>query len=532
MVVVDADILEKLKADWTFNQARYYLPYGHPATLSKGAVCQAKMRVPKDFHFLVDIAYHHDNQLVWDALANMQGNDGWCEWSDKPWQWDFHEAGKDCQERMSMAANRPGKTRSAAMEVSYHLTGDYPEWWEGKRFTKPVLAWTGSPTTETSRDIVQKELLGGLAKEQLGSGSVPRDSISGKPKTRQAGVSDVIDKFRVRHVSGGISECVLKTYEQGWRKWQGTAPDIVWLDEEPDDAEERQRRIYSEALTRLLTSHGSMMVTFTPLLGQTELVGHYQGGGPGVFLTTATWDDAPHLNLTERSRIAASYPDHERQARTQGVPMMGEGRAFGVDEEEIKVPRFEIPDHFARIKGIDFGIDHFAAAVDIAIDRDKDVIYVTRVWRKRNVTDVSEHCAAITHNTPWIPVAWPHDGANREKGGASGVQLKTKYVEKGVRMLGRSACYKNDRLGAQPRDPIVLEINDRCVSGGFKVFADCVEFFDEYRNYHRKNGKLIDRNDDVLKATFYAVMMRRCAMTRPYGGPKRTHTPQPLSMAR
>ena len=58
-----------------------------------------------------------------------------------------------------------------------------------------------------------------------------------------------------------MSQCVCKTYEQGWRKWQGTQPDLVWLDEEPEDNEERQRRIYAEALTRLLTSHGSMMVT-------------------------------------------------------------------------------------------------------------------------------------------------------------------------------------------------------------------------------------------------------------------------------
>src|SRR5690606_30440711 len=114
-----------------------------------------------------------------------------------------------------MAANRVGKTLSAAAEVSYHLTGDYPEWWDGKTFDAPVLCWTGSPTNETSRDIVQNELLGGLG-EKLGTGWIPRAKIIGSPTTRQAGVKNVVDSFQVRHRSGGISNCVLKTYEQGW----------------------------------------------------------------------------------------------------------------------------------------------------------------------------------------------------------------------------------------------------------------------------------------------------------------------------
>ena len=178
---------------------------------------------------------------------------------------------------------------SGGYEAAIHMTGDYPDWWEGKRFDKPVLLWTGSPTNETSRDIVQKALLGGTSSEELGTGFIPREKIVGKPKMRQAGVSDVVDTFKVRHKSGGVSTCVLKTYEQGWRKWQGTEPDVVWLDEEPEDF-----KIYTEALTRLLTSHGIMMVTFTPLLGQTDLVIHFQTSeSEQVWLGTATWEDAP-----------------------------------------------------------------------------------------------------------------------------------------------------------------------------------------------------------------------------------------------
>ena len=129
-----------------------------------------------------------------------------------------------------------------------HLTGEYPSWWTGRRFDKPVLWWTGSPTTETSRDIVQKALLGGTDKENLGTGYIPGEFIVGRPRMRQAGVSDVVDQMKVRHVpSGGVSTLQLRTYEQGWRKWQGTAPNGVWMDEEPD-----------RKSTRLNSSHSSV----------------------------------------------------------------------------------------------------------------------------------------------------------------------------------------------------------------------------------------------------------------------------------
>ena len=215
------------------------------------------------------------------------------------WQIEFHAHGATDVERMLMAANRVGKTWSAACETTFHLTGKYPEpeqyfypaghplvelglkkegediWpngWPGRVFDHPVLCWTGSPTNETSRDIVQANLLGGVG-DKLGTGTIPGHLIVGKPTLRQAGVKDVVDKFRVKHTSGGISECILKTFEQGWQKWQGTEPHVVWLDEEPDDY-----MIFSEAQTRVLTSHGIILVTFTPLLGVTDLVQHFMDG--------------------------------------------------------------------------------------------------------------------------------------------------------------------------------------------------------------------------------------------------------------
>lgn len=440
-------------------------------------------------------------ELFWKQVAGFKI----AQYKPYPWQKEYHAAGVANPERMLMAANRVGKTISAGCEISYHLTGDYPPWWEGKKFLKPTLVWTGSPTNETSRDIVQAELLGGMG-EKLGTGWVPRSRLVGSPKTRQAGVKDVVDSFHVRHASGGLSTCNLKTYEMGWQKWQGTAPHVVWLDEEPNDY-----MIYSEAQTRILTSQGVILVTFTPLLGVTDLVQHFQDGGPGIYLKGASWNDAPHLSNEDKERLRLSYRAHERKARTEGIPMMGEGAVFPVDDEEISVAPFKIPDHWTRGKGCDFGINHPAAGVEMAHDRDQDVIYVIDCYRKEGEA-APYHAAWFNKTNREIPVAWPHDGMNREKSG--GRTLADAYRSNGVNMMAKSARYpkvpgEEEKGGGQPVEPIVDEVLTRMLTGRFKVFSNLGQFFEEKRSYHRKDGVIVPKRDDILKAAFYAIMMKR-----------------------
>lgn len=264
------------------------------------------------------------------SLASIKNHNKLEDFEPYPYQRKFYAAGKDNPERMLMAGNRVGKTIGAAAEVAFHTTGLYPDWWEGKRFPQRVYVWTGAQTNEASRDIVQKALIGGLG-EDFGTGLIPLEKLEWRPQLRQCGIQDVVDSVKVRHKRGGISTIQLKTYEQGWKKWQGTEPHVVWLDEEPDDY-----RIYTEAMTRTLTSKGIVMVTFTPLEGETKLVDHFiKPQTNGIFWQGAEWKDAPHINTEEAERLLASYPDYERRARTKGIPMLGSGRVFGSIRERI-----------------------------------------------------------------------------------------------------------------------------------------------------------------------------------------------------
>ena len=98
------------------------------------------------------------------------------EWSPYGWQEILANATKENNQCLAMAGNRVGKTYTGARITACHLTGKYPDWWKGKRFTKPINAWAAGASTVTTRDILQKELLGDPVNLELrGSGSIPKD---------------------------------------------------------------------------------------------------------------------------------------------------------------------------------------------------------------------------------------------------------------------------------------------------------------------------------------------------------------------
>lgn len=412
----------------------------------------------------------------------------------------FHELGATKRERLLRAGNQVGKTFAGGGEGAYHATGRYPEWWTGRRFTKPTVGWAGSVTGEVTRDTVQRMLLGPVGSH--GTGYIPYDSIIESMPAR--GMADLIDTILVRHVSGGVSRIKLKYYEQGREKWQADTVDWVWFDEEPP------ADIYSEGLTRTNATGGIVWMTFTPLLGMSTVVGR--------FLTeksddradiNMTIEDAEHISLEQRKKIIASYPAHEREARINGTPMLGSGRIFPYPEEQIKVAPFEIPKHWPQIGGMDFGYDHPFAACTLAYDQESDTIYVTREYREREQTPVI-HAASLKPWGDWIPWAWPHDGLQHDKGSAD--QLKALYEAQGLKLTYEKATWEDGGNGVEAG---LFEMLDRMKTGRWKVFSTCTEWFEEYRLYHRKDGKIVKLRDDLLSSSRYALMMKRYAETKP-----------------
>lgn len=411
-------------------------------------------------------------------------------------QAEFHAAGKTHRERLLRAGNQNGKTFAAGMECAYHLTGIYPDWWEGRRWDRPIIAWAGSDTGETTRDNPQRALIGLVG--EFGTGSIPKRLI-GTYKSA-LGVADLLDYVKVKHVSGGWSTLRLKYYAQGRQKWQGPPVDYVWYDEEPP------ADIYDEGLARTIATGGCASLSFTPLLGMSEVVQRFLlADSSDRHDTNMTIDDAEHIPAEERERIIASFAPHEREARSKGIPTLGSGKIFPIAESELSWESEDLPPHFVWLGGIDFGWDHPTAAVKCAWDRDTDTFYVVQAYKRREATPLI-HSGALRPWGEWLPWAWPHDGLQHDKG--SGSQLKEQYAEQGLKMMPAKATFEDGTNGVEAG---LMEMLDAMQTGRFKVASHLAEWWDEFRLYHRENGKVVKEFDDLISATRYAWMMRRYA---------------------
>lgn len=226
-----------------------------------------------------------------------------------------------------------------------------------------------------------------------------------------------------------------------------------------------------------------------------------------------TISDAEHYTPEQRQAIIDSYPEHEREARIKGIPSMGSGRVFPVSEESITEAPFEVPGHWPQIVGVDFGWDHPFAATRLTWDRDNDCIHLIGEYAQREATPVI-HAASIKPWGAWLPVAWPHDGLQHDKG--SGETLAEQYRAQGLNMLAEKATFPDGGNGLEAG---VSEMLDRMQTGRWKVFSTCGGWLQEFRLYHRVDGLIVKERDDRISASRYAMMMRRFASKKPSARP-------------
>jgi phage terminase large subunit-like protein len=152
---------------------------------------------------------------------------------------------------------------AGAAETAYHLTGLYPDVWGGRRFDHPPAGWAASVTTETTRETIQRLLMG---RDDAGTGLLPAGLIAETSMSLRPGC---LGRIKIHHAKGGTASLTFKSYEKGRRKWQGETLDFVWFDEEPP------AEIYAEGLTRTAATGGLVFLTFTPLLGMSEVVSRF-----------------------------------------------------------------------------------------------------------------------------------------------------------------------------------------------------------------------------------------------------------------
>ncbi|HNT40041.1 MAG TPA: terminase family protein [Rubrivivax sp.] len=401
----------------------------------------------------------------------------------------FFAAGAAHRQRLMLAANRVGKTESVGLyELTLHLTGRYPAWWVGRRFTRPINAWAAGDTGKTVRDILQAKLLGPPGAH--GTGVLPGEDIL--RQTRTGGVADAVDTLTVRHQSGGQSTLSFKSYDQRRESFQGTEQDVILLDEEPPED------IYTECLLRTMTNDGMLMLTFTPLMGLSAVVLAFLPGGrvdaapqdATRFVVMATWDDVPHLDEATKRELMQSIPPFQRDARSKGVPQLGAGAIYPVPESDFVVDDFALPEHWQRVYGLDVGWNR-TAAVWAAIDRDSDTAYLYSE-HYRGQAEPSVHAQGIRARGEWIPGVI--DPAARGRGQRDGQQLYRDYLDLGLLLT--------PALNA--REAGIHAVWQRLSSGRLKVFRSLQNWLTEFRLYRRdEQGRVVKENDHAMDATRY-----------------------------
>ena len=405
-------------------------------------------------------------------------------------------AGATHRVRIVLAGNRVGKTESIGLyETVCHARGEYPPWWEGRRFQRPVDWWIAGETNETTRDILQRKLLGPVG--QFGTGVLPRAWVHRvRPRS---GVTDAIELVEVKHVTGGISRLQFKSYQQGIEAFPGTERDGVLLDEEPP------LEIFTECLLRTMSTGrfggGMLLLTFTPLQGRSETVMHFLPTGElpehpsqgNLYIVNISWDDVPHLNAVEKAEFKHDIPPYQLDARTRGIPVLGAGVIYPVPEETYLVEPFELPKHWRRAYAMDVGWNRTAGLWG-AFDSETDTWYCYHE-HYRGQAEPSVHVQAMKAPGGWIPGVI--DPAARGRSQSDGRQLMQEYIEMGLVLAPANNAVESG----------IYAVWERLSQGRCKIFTSLTHLRKELRVYRRdKRGAIIKVDDHLCDDLRYLIM--------------------------
>ena len=416
----------------------------------------------------------------------------------------FHNAGIAAGERMFLGGNRTGKTNAVCMEMAMHLTGNYPQWWHGYRFSRPINAISASISLKDTRDILQKKLFVGDIDDSMPP-ILHESYVLSKTHTTIAGAWDTV---RISHVSGGVSELKIKAFQQGESSFQGVKADFIHLDEVPNF------KVYQEALIRTTSFDNEktfLVVSMWPERGKDELIAHFLDHAAegevkdGRFYIMASWADNPYLKEEERERLRKSVPGWQLEAREHGIPVFGQGKVFTMKESEIFIDPFEIPEHFARVYGLDPSASSGGTwgSVLLAHDRDKDIIYAVADYKLSNATP-TEHASNISRIIPeWCT------GMVDPAGAGENMHTKEKTIDF-LQMRSGLHLIKANKAN-NTKEAMIDEIYERVRGDRFKIFSTtkgvgCRHLVTEWRQYARDdNGLILKKNDHCIDALFYGL---------------------------
>lgn len=440
----------------------------------------------------------------------------------------FFETGHATR-RGILAANRIGKTVSTCYETAYHLTGRYPDWWQGYKFDKPITAFVAGEGWEQVARVLQDELIGTKdikIKADIGTGAIPRECVV--LNTMRCDGANVIG-VEIRHTSGENSYLLFGNYTQEVRNLQGFKINLAVFDEQPPDD------VYSELVTRTATTQGQILCSFTPLKGLNGLVSKFWYQETGYEHVRVAWDDVPEYDpwgepflLTEtRRQLERDYLPHEREARIAGVPVQGIGAVF-----QLRTwPTYKTGDYnFREMPDIERVI-----ALDLGLVRDRTVISLM-YWNPRE-QQAWLHSQIVVKGTEeanpvnWIqhlvrpevfgcPIVLPADANTAGRYTMSALSLRQFFEQYNLNVVTQPIMNPADSEGKVTNHKSfgVNVMRQMLELATLLVNENCQEFLREAKNYYVDERGRFSDPDDCIDSARYALLGCLNGYSEPYDG--------------
>jgi phage terminase large subunit-like protein len=416
-----------------------------------------------------------------------------------------------------LAANRIGKTVSTCYETAMHLTGQYPAWWTGHRFSKPITCMVAGEGWSQVALVLQNELLGAPDVKQsdnLGTGAVPRSAIH-RDTMRSDGANCI--GVEIAHVSGGKSYLLFANYTQEVRQLQGFKLDLAVFDEQPPDD------FFSEIVTRTATTQGMILCSFTPLKGLNGLVSKFWNKEEGYDYIRVSWDDVPEYDLwhepfllnSTRQQLERDYLPHEREARMQGRPIMGKGAVFQIRNW----PTYKSGDYiFAEMRNIQRVI-----ALDLGLVNDKTVIslmywdpYERSAWLHKQIVVQGVEEAVPTQYINHLlrpevygtPIVLPADANTQGRYTMSTTSIRELFEQYELNVHERAIMNPPDPQGrvTNHKSYGINQMRQMLEVGSLMVNENCTEFLREAQNYFVDQQGRFSDPDDCIDSCRYAIL--------------------------
>lgn len=450
----------------------------------------------------------------WNRLKFVFSDDGICSRDRYAKYIRFFSAGLGHRFRLLYGGNGVGKSHTGATEIAYHVTGEYPIWWEGRRPRKLDTVWLFAATGPLFRDSFQKILFGNPG-EEVGTGLIPlaekNNGIGIISYNAMPGTPGGIGSCLIRHKKGHVVSIIAKTYDMSTDAIKGANVGLIAFDEEPPVD------IYAESImrTRGSTSRepGFTMILATLQKGLSEVALKYFPNGlepenglipdePEKYVIGISMDECPHYTQEDIEALLAEVPMNERETRRYGTPGIGSGRVYPLLEKDVVVYNLKIGQDWPRAYGLDFGWN-CTAAIWGAQDPNTKVIYIyAEHYQGKQVPH--SHAYAIKQKGSWIMGAPdPAGGGTNQKDGTNLIQ---EYLLQGLKL---AVDYEGRSLADNTINAGIARILSLLESGQLKFCYNCENLLKEFRvyRYDPKDPNRIARNqaDHLLDALRYLI---------------------------